>query len=197
MAALQVIENVRVLKQIGFALNRSNFPPLNLKPLQVKCLEYILKGKDVIGVLPTGFGKSLIFHILPYFMPTKKHSNIVLVIRPLNSIIEDQVKILKSRGISVNVLVRKNEDHNETEKLFSSPPSPTHNHDDDEDKSLNEKLTEEAHQIPSDILNGQCSIVFAHPEALLSKGRKLMTSKVYQDNVVACVIDEAHCVEIW
>ena len=53
-------------------------------------------------------------------------------------------------------------------------------------------------EIPSDILNGQCSIVFAHPEALLSEeGQGLMASKVYQDNVVACVIDEAHCVEIW
>ena len=45
---------------------------------------------------------------------------------------------------------------------------------------------------------GQCKIIFAHPEDLLSDiGRKLMKSDVFQKNVVACVIDEAHCVEMW
>lgn len=53
-------------------------------------------------------------------------------------------------------------------------------------------------QIPEDILNEQCSIIFAHPEALLSKeGRDLMSSQVFQENVDACVLDEAHCVELW
>ena len=48
------------------------------------------------------------------------------------------------------------------------------------------------------IVNGDVQIVFAHPEALLSKeGRILMNSDVYKTNVVACVVDEAHCVEIW
>ena len=48
------------------------------------------------------------------------------------------------------------------------------------------------------LMNGDVQIVFAHPEALLSKeGRDLMNSKVFQRNVVACVVDEAHCVEIW
>ena len=47
-------------------------------------------------------------------------------------------------------------------------------------------------------MNGDVQIVFAHPEALLSKeGREPMNSKVFQRNVVACVVDEAHCVEIW
>ena len=45
---------------------------------------------------------------------------------------------------------------------------------------------------------GQCKILFAHPEDILSDiGRKLMISDVFQKNVVACVIDEAHCVEMW
>jgi superfamily II DNA helicase RecQ len=49
-----------------------------------------------------------------------------------------------------------------------------------------------------DIVNGLTSIVFAHPEDLLSDvGRKLMKSDVYQKHVVACVIDEGHCVEMW
>ena len=58
---------------------------------------------------------------------------------------------------------------------------------------INQCVNEKANfRIPSDILNGRCSIVLAHPEALLSKeGRELMASQVFQDNAVACVIDEA------
>ena len=38
----------------------------------------------------------------------------------------------------------------------------------------------------------------AHPEALLSEnGRKRLNSETYQKNVVACFINEAHCVEMW
>ena len=40
--------------------------------------------------------------------------------------------------------------------------------------------------------------MFTHSEALLSKeGRELMNNDVFLRNVVACVVDEAHCVEIW
>ena len=43
------------------------------------------------------------------------------------------------------------------------------------------------------VLKGKAQIIFAHPEALLcEEGRKLLKSKVYQENVVACVVDEAH-----
>ena len=53
-------------------------------------------------------------------------------------------------------------------------------------------------KFPRDVVNGKTSIVFAHPEALLSnEGRELMGSKVFQDNVVACIVDEAHCVGLW
>jgi superfamily II DNA helicase RecQ len=52
--------------------------------------------------------------------------------------------------------------------------------------------------LPDDIANGLTSIVFAHPEDLLSDVvRKLMKSDVYLKNVVACVIGEGHCVEMW
>ena len=66
MAALRRVDKLNVIKQIRVALNMAKFPPVNLKPLQVKCLEYILKCNDVFRVLPTGFGKRPIFHLLPY-----------------------------------------------------------------------------------------------------------------------------------
>ena len=74
-----------MLSQLGSAFNRSNFPSFCLKPLQVRCFEYILKGKDIVAILPTGFGKSLLFQLLPDFLPVKANSNIVIVVCPLNT----------------------------------------------------------------------------------------------------------------
>ena len=70
----------------------------------MKCFEYMLEGQDVTGVLPTGFGKSMLFHLLPHFIPVKTTRNIVIVVCPLNSIIEDQLKVLKARRITADVL---------------------------------------------------------------------------------------------
>lgn len=51
-------------------MNSAKFQNFNLKPLRIKCLEYILKGQDVVCVLPYWiFEKSLIFHLLPNFLP--------------------------------------------------------------------------------------------------------------------------------
>ena len=85
------------------ALSHRKFPPFCLKPLQVKFFEHALKGLDVIAVLPTDFGKSLLFQLLPDFLPVKGEKNIVLLVCPLNSIIEDQLKVLEGRGISADV----------------------------------------------------------------------------------------------
>ena len=71
-----------LLSRLGVALNCRKFPPFCLKPLQVKFFEYVLKGQDVIAVLPTGFGKSLLFQLLPDFLPVKGDKNIVLVVCP-------------------------------------------------------------------------------------------------------------------
>ena len=73
------LEKFSVLSRLGSALNRCNVPSFCLKPLQVKCFEYLLKGLDVIAVLPTGFGKSLLFQLLPDFLPVKADKNIVIV----------------------------------------------------------------------------------------------------------------------
>ena len=93
-----------VLSWLGIALNRCKFLSFCLKPLQVKCFECVLKGLDVIAVLPTGYWKSLLFQLLPDFLPVNGDKNIVLVVSPLNSIIEDQLRILEGRGVSADVL---------------------------------------------------------------------------------------------
>ena len=171
---------VELFSRIQFSFDYTNYGNFILKPKQVLCLENLLNGNDVLAVLPTGFGKSLLFHILPTFLPTKNVRNIILVITPLNSIIKDQIHTLHGKGITAAVLHTEGPQHASTEKLFNP------------DTTTSPLVVDKA------ILNGEISIVFGHPESLLNdEGRKILSSSIYQDNVVACVIDEAHCVEMW
>ena len=50
-----------------------------------------------------------------------------------------------------------------------------------------------------DIVGGKYQLVFISPEAILShqKWRRLLLLEVYQRNLVALVIDEAHCMRNW
>ena len=129
-----------MLRQVKNALDRGQFPNFNLKPRQVKCLEYIQKGHGIIAALPTGFRKSWMFHLLPYFIPVKKARNIIIFMCPLNAIIEHHLKVLTSRGITTNILACKGQ-HESAKLLFLTSSSKN------EDYS---KL-----QIPDDILTIQ------------------------------------------
>ena len=42
------------------------FDVQNLKPLQMLSLRLLVRRRDVFACFPTGFGKSLIFHLLPH-----------------------------------------------------------------------------------------------------------------------------------
>ena len=61
-----------------------------LKREQVSALRAFNNSKDVLCLLSTGFGKSLIFQLTPFFTEDK----VTLIIGPLNSILKDQVYIL-------------------------------------------------------------------------------------------------------
>ncbi|KAK2549364.1 RecQ-like DNA helicase Blm [Acropora cervicornis] len=50
---------------LHFAILTSSYNNINVKPKQVKCLEAVYNGRDLVAVLPTGYGKSMIFHLLP------------------------------------------------------------------------------------------------------------------------------------
>lgn len=68
--------------------------------------------------LPTGFGKSVIYQSLPMVFDeySGQQGHIVIVISPLLSLMEDQVKSLRNLGIkTISVIHLQNED--EIQKL--------------------------------------------------------------------------------
>ena len=118
--ASKCIEKAQVLQRLHKALNVGCFPSFYLKPLQIKCFEHLLNGFDVVAVLPTGFGKSLLFQLLPNFLPTKADKNIVIVVCPLNAIMEAQSKLAKNIGVKAEIIQLLDHRKKVAESLFGS-----------------------------------------------------------------------------
>ena len=68
----------------------------DLRQEQKSSAKQLFTGGALLTVLPTGFGKSLIFQLLAFL----KDNHVVLVICPLKSIVNDQIKEASSMGIS-------------------------------------------------------------------------------------------------
>lgn len=64
------------------------------RPGQKEVIDNILSGRDVFAVMPTGAGKSVCYQIPAMLLP-----GITLVISPLISLMQDQVKALNEAGI--------------------------------------------------------------------------------------------------
>lgn len=66
-----------------------------LKPEQVELINRVLCNESGVGILPTGFGKSLVFQLYALLVPRT-----TLVISPLRSLIRDQVHHLHRLGLT-------------------------------------------------------------------------------------------------
>ena len=69
----------------------------------------------------------------------------------------------------------------------------------DSGKSADKNLTNLEGMAEADVCAGRASILFAHPEVIISNKafRELLFFKLYQKNVVCVVADEARCNVDW
>jgi len=81
-------------KQQLIELLRIHFGYESFRPGQEKAIDSLLSGQDVVVVLPTGGGKSLIFQLPALIM-----EGVTLVISPLIALMKDQVDSLEKVGI--------------------------------------------------------------------------------------------------
>ena len=66
----------------------------SFRGIQQDIIESIGSGKDTLGLMPTGGGKSITFQV-----PTMAMEGVCLVITPLIALMKDQVRNLRDRGI--------------------------------------------------------------------------------------------------
>ena len=169
------------------AITDTVYNGINFKPKQLVCMERIFLRQDTLAVLPTGYGKSVTFHLLPKLLRSRDSAlesstsvslPVVVVISPLNSLMQDQIQILRRSGIEAAIVNIRKEDA-----------------EDGEDVLYTTVTDAEARTLKS----GGYSLLFCHPEAILSAkdGSAMFQSKAFTSRVQVMVVDEAHCILEW
>ena len=77
-----------------FSVLQQYFGHSSFRPGQEQVVDAIISGQDVLGVMPTGAGKSVCYQVPAMLMP-----GLTLVISPLISLMQDQVAALEEEGV--------------------------------------------------------------------------------------------------
>ena len=137
----------------------------DFRPNQLEAVKAGLFGRDSIVLLPTGSGKSLIYQMIGLLQP-----GITLVVDPIVSLIDDQVRSLKTIGI---------------DRTFGM-------------HSGMNLSTSEMDEFQTAVAQGQASFVFISPERLQTKRfRETLEVLTRSTYVNSAVLDEAHCISEW
>ena len=78
----------------------------DFRPGQARILDAVLAGRDVLGILPTGGGKSICYQV-PALLDAEcgaERGGLTLVVSPLIALMQDQVAALRARGIEAAFL---------------------------------------------------------------------------------------------
>ena len=163
------------------SVNDTGFGPLKAK--QQEALEAFVSGKDTFVALPTGYGKSIIYAILPSvydkirgmycttaniaikYVCLGTGTSIVVCISPLTAIMIEQQQKFLQKGIKAEFVGEAQVDN----------------------------------AVVKRVLQGDLQLLYISPENLLNnhKFRSMLLSQKYIQNMVALVVDEAHCVKTW
>lgn len=141
---------------------------LVLKPEQDKCIRSFLDGNDVFTCLPTGYGKSLCFGALPFVYDYLRGHKALSII----------LCVVPLQSLMMDQYQRFKQLGLSVEYI-----SGIHHHKDILDK----------------VYSGLVQLVYISPESLLTNlhWRDMLRSQVYQENLMAFVVDEAHTVKRW
>ena len=129
---------------------------------QRSVVEALLEGRDCLAVLPTGAGKSLC-----YQLPALVREGLTVVVSPLVSLMQDQVRQLHRRGIPATCLHR-------------GLPF-------DRQRELRRALAERRLRL----------LYLAPERLRVEGTRQLLEESLQTGALVALAVDEAHCISAW
>eukprot|EP00733_Pompholyxophrys_punicea_P001127 Pompholyxophrys_punicea_v1_NODE_495_length_1840_cov_5.228571.p1 type:complete len:429 gc:universal NODE_495_length_1840_cov_5.228571:472-1758(+) len=153
------------LDQKGIGFVRQHF-----KHQQIRAIWAVANRKDVLVVLPTGFGKSLIFQVLPFVMEFMLRGDLsepfkilpqhltCIIFSPLIALMEDQVMTMSKIGV---VAARWSAENNCLVQLIAGKPA----------------------------------LIYVSPEAFLNT--EALQILIKNCNICCLVVDEAHCIVSW
>jgi RecQ family ATP-dependent DNA helicase len=145
------------------------FRKVQFRTGQVEIVERALTLKPVVGLLPTGAGKSLCFQLASLVQP-----GFTLVVDPLRSLMIDQKENLEALGIHRCITIMSGQE--------STP--------------LGEQARREDSY--RSVVSGHYFFVFVAPERLqMPRFRECIRGFAAALPVPYCVVDEAHCVSEW
>lgn len=87
---------------------RKHWNITELKDKQIDIITNLLNGCDIVGLLPTGYGKSLC-----YMLPPLLCKKVMIIISPLIALMDDQKDALSKKGIKCAVLHSNNKNKNQ------------------------------------------------------------------------------------
>src|SRR5579862_3765774 len=90
---------------------RENFGHDAFRPFQERIIAQVMEGQDVLGVLPTGAGKSLCYQLPALLLPRP-----TLVISPLIALMQDQLDGLPPAVYPQATLINSSVDYTELER---------------------------------------------------------------------------------
>ncbi len=102
------VEDIAALKRLAAELEappdlqaalKATFGYDAFRPGQRTIIEAVLSGRDVVGIMPTGAGKSL-----TYQLPARLLGGVTLVVSPLIALMKDQVDALTEAGLRATFL---------------------------------------------------------------------------------------------
>jgi ATP-dependent DNA helicase RecQ len=133
---------------------------------QLPIISRALQQKPVIGLLPTGGGKSL-----TYQLPALMQAGICLIVDPIKSLMEDQVRVLRNQGIDTCNYINSNLERKEKAKRLI------------------------------DFRYGETQFMFVSPERFVMEDFRGIVKHLDNGHfglaLAYCVIDEVHCVSEW